>query len=163
QQRIPCPEDRASRSRTNYRLDAELAHDPTRCEGLARIDRGLANGPVTRTESAALERVQDAKQFIRAASHAEIVNQLKLQHAIGVDNEYSAKCHMLSGNVDAIRSTHFPVVVCGQWELETSDAPLGRRRREPTLMRGQRIRINAKHVTPTAVEFLDPTADRSQF
>ncbi len=70
---------------------------------------------------------------------------------------------MLTSNVDAIGSTHVPVLVSSQGKLQAADAPLGLGSCEPTLVRRERIGVDTQYVTFASAELRDPTADRSQF
>ena len=91
------------------------------------------------------------------------MDQLELQNAVGVDDKYAAKRHVLPSDVDAVGLTHFPVFVSGQGKLQSANAAVGSRSREPTLVRLERIRINTQYIAFSVSEFFDATADRSQF
>ena len=70
---------------------------------------------------------------------------------------------MLARNVNTVGATDVAVFVCRQRELQAADASLGAGSGEPTLVRGERIRIDTQHVALAFAEFRNPTADRSQF
>lgn len=91
------------------------------------------------------------------------MNDLVLQHSIGVDDKETAESDMLAGHVNAIRATSAAVFITGQGDLQPSHATLGERRGQPSFMRYDAIRADAQDRAIAFLELGDPAADRGQF
>src|SRR5262249_49895481 len=97
-----------------------------RDEVVENIQRRLTNTSLGRTQPAALQSIQHSQNLIAAAAHAQIVDDLVLQNAIGVDDEQSTKRQVATFDEYTVCFADFPVWIARQGEREMSDAALRR-------------------------------------
>jgi hypothetical protein len=110
-----------------------------------------------------LQAFEYAEDFLGTPSYAEVVHDLVLKDAVGVDDEEPTQGKLLPFDIYPVGPRDATVFITGQREMEWTHTTLLRRCSQPSLMGRHRVGTDSEHLATALAELRDPTTHGGQF
>jgi len=106
-----------------------------------------------------LESLNQAKSFVHASTHGEVVHGDLAEDAFVVDDEETSEGNAIIFKVDTIVLRDLLGEIRQKWDVKFSKSPLSPRRVHPGQMSEMRVYRGTHHLSPNLTELLDPIVE----